>query len=115
VAGEPIEIEQVLVNLALNGIQAMHATGGGRLTMSVSSRDGGACIRVEDTGQGIEPSVRRHLFDPFFTTRSDGIGLGLYACRRIVADHRGDIRVRSAPGRGTCFTVWLPAAAPDPA
>jgi signal transduction histidine kinase len=102
----------VLVNLALNAIQAMRATDGGRLALSLSRERGGVCLRVADTGPGISPAVRRRLFDPFFTTRPDGAGLGLFSCRRIVEAHGGRITLRSALGRGTCVRVWLPEMIP---
>jgi len=108
VRGDSIKLDQVLVNLALNALQAMRATTGGLLTLSANGQDGGVCIRVVDTGPGIPPNVRRRLFDPFFTTRPDGVGLGLYASRRIVTEHGGVIRVRSKSGRGTQFAIWLP-------
>ncbi len=101
-------MDQVLVNLVLNAIQAMRATGGGTLTLTLDSHKGGVRVRVADTGPGIAPAHRRRLFDPFFTTRPDGAGLGLFSCRRIMEAHGGEIKVRSAPGRGTQFTVWLP-------
>ncbi len=108
VVADAVQLEQVLVNLALNAIQAMRETDGGSLSLRVSRARGGACLCVADTGPGISPAVRRHLFDPFFTTRPDGAGLGLFSCRRIVEAHGGRITVRSAPGRGTSVRVRLP-------
>jgi signal transduction histidine kinase len=107
ILADSIQIDQVLVNLVLNALQAMRATGGGVLTLTLNRYKDGARVRVSDTGPGIPPAHRRRLFDPFFTTRPDGAGLGLFSCRRIVQAHGGTITVRSRVG-GTQFTVWLP-------
>ncbi len=111
VAGDSVQIEQVLINLVLNGAQAMHAQGGRlsvTLALSASPRPPGVCIRIRDQGPGIAPRERRHLFEPFWTTRPDGAGLGLFSCRRIVEAHGGAIGIRSGRS-GTQVTVWLPA------
>lgn len=105
---DSIQIDQVLVNLVLNAIEAMRATGGGTLTLALAPERSGIRIRVSDTGPGITPAHRRRLFDPFFTTRPDGAGLGLFSCRRIVHAHGGTISVRRRPRGGTQFTVRLP-------
>ena len=110
VHGDAAQLEQVLVNLALNAVQAMRATNGGTLEINARRRRGGVCLRVGDTGPGMDRAVRRHLFDPFFSTKPDGAGLGLFSCRRIVEAHRGSIVVRSALSRGTVIHVWLPLA-----
>lgn len=112
VRGDSLKLDQVLVNLALNAVQAMRSTSGGALSIAASGQDNGVCVRISDTGPGIPQAVRRRMFDPFFTTRPDGVGLGLYACRRIVDDHGGSIRVRSTLGRGTQFAIWLPEYRP---
>ena len=110
VHGDPVQLEQVLVNLALNGVQAMRATQGGTLSIHARRLRGGVGLRVSDTGPGIDRHVRRRLFDPFVSTKPNGAGLGLFSCRRIVEAHRGTIAVRSVPGRGTDIHVWLPSA-----
>ena len=112
VFGDPVQLEQVLVNLALNGVQAMRATDGGTLAITACRRGAGVGLRVSDTGPGMDRNVRRRLFDPFFSTKPDGAGLGLFSCRRIVEAHRGTLAVRSAPGRGTQVHVWLPGEEP---
>ena len=107
VCADPVQIEQVLVNLILNAVQAMKATSGGTLTLTLDRFQGGARVRVRDTGPGITAANKKRLFDPFFTTRPDGAGLGLFSCRRIAEAHGGAITVRSRPGN-TQFTLWLP-------
>jgi len=108
VVADGLQIEQVLVNLILNAIQAMRVTAGGTLSLRLDAHNGGARLRVADTGPGVPPALRRRLFDPFVTTRPDGAGLGLFSCRRIAEDHGGTITVRRRPGGGTQFTLWLP-------
>ena len=105
---DSLQIDQVLVNLVLNAVQAMRATGGGTLTLALDRHQEGARVRVSDTGPGIPPAHRGRLFDPFFTTRPDGAGLGLFSCRRIIRAHGGTIGVRGRRGGGTQFTLWLP-------
>jgi two-component system NtrC family sensor kinase len=72
--------------------------------------DGAVHVRIEDDGMGIAPEHLAHIFDPFFTTKGpkEGTGLGLSVSLGIVETHRGSIRVRSAPGKGSCFSVELP-------
>ncbi|MBV9848550.1 MAG: PAS domain-containing protein [Armatimonadetes bacterium] len=108
VHGDAVQMEQVLVNLALNAVQAMRATDGGALEIAACRRRGGVSLRVSDTGPGMDKAVRRRLFDPFFSTKPGGAGLGLFSCRRIVEAHGGALTVRSAPARGTAVQVWLP-------
>ena len=116
VAGDGVQIEQVLINLVLNGAQAMQAQGGRlTVTLAASAAQGraGVSLRVRDRGPGIPRGQRRRLFDPFFTTRPDGAGLGLFSCRRIVEGHGGSITIRSGRG-GTLVTVWLPCESAHP-
>ncbi len=112
VFADPVQVEQVLVNLILNAVQAMRPHGGGRLSVTLDTKDGSAQVRIGDTGPGIAPANRRRLFDPFFTTRPDGAGLGLFSCRRIAEAHGGTVTVRSRPGH-TQFTLRLPLGAKD--
>jgi two-component system sensor histidine kinase HydH len=104
-------IERVFANLALNAYEAM-GPGGGRLRVAAASaRDGnpGVEITFEDSGPGIPDAQREQIFNPFFTTKESGVGLGLSIVSKIIDDHRGWIRVDSEPGKGACFQVYLPA------
>jgi signal transduction histidine kinase len=109
---DPDLCEQAFVNLVLNAYEAMIETGG-RLTLSVVAvnSDGkrGVEAGIEDTGPGIPPDLREQIFNPFFTTKKEGVGLGLSLVSKIVDDHRGWLRVSSEPGKGACFRVFLPA------
>jgi PAS domain S-box-containing protein len=102
-------MRQAILNLALNAMQAM-PTGG---TLTVSARAAGKTltIAVSDTGAGMSPEVAARVFEPFFTTRSTGTGLGLSVVKRIVESHEGEVSVTSRAGGGTTFTLALPAHA----
>lgn len=104
---DPDRIEQVLLNLYLNAIGAMEKGG----TLSVTSSRGSLGmieIRITDTGAGIEKEDLPRIFDPYFTTKPAGTGLGLALVQRIVEAHGGEVRMESEPGRGTTATVLLP-------
>jgi len=101
-------LKQAFLNIVLNAIQAMPQ--GGVLTVESSARDGAIEVKVKDTGMGISEENRRKLFSPFFTTKKNGTGLGLAITYRIIENHRGRIDVASEPGKGTIFTVTIPAA-----
>ena len=102
------QMKQVVLNLLLNAIQAM--PGGGRLKLSGKIPTGNQWIQlsIQDTGMGIPPEDMDKLFDPFFSTREGGIGLGLSIAHRIIDQHHGRIEVESTPDKGTLFTIWLP-------
>jgi signal transduction histidine kinase len=106
------QIKQVLLNLIHNALQAMPR--GGILTIQTApakhQQRAGAQVLVKDTGHGITPEDLGRIFEPFFTTRppGKGTGLGLAVSYGIVTDHGGFIEVVSEPGKGSCFTVWLP-------
>lgn len=101
---------RVFTNLALNAYEAMGA-GGGKLRVSASPcKDGkpGVEITFEDTGPGIPTELREQIFNPFFTTKESGVGLGLSIVSKIIDAHRGSIRVAGEPGGGACFQIFLP-------
>jgi signal transduction histidine kinase len=107
VAGDPHQLEHLFVNLFLNAVQAMEPRGG-TLTVSWSLDNKQLCVSVRDSGRGIPKAQLESLFQPFSSTRTEGFGLGLYSCKRIVEDHGGTIRVESEPGTGTVFCIELP-------
>jgi len=116
VEGDAGQLQQVLMNLAVNAKDAM--PGGGTLTVSTRPGDGEAIIEVADTGEGMDEDTRTHLFEPFFTTKGvgKGTGLGLSVVHGIVEQHGGRIEVESSPGEGSVFRVVLQAMpAPDEA
>ncbi len=100
-------MERVIYNLVLNAVQASPRKG----TVTVKTRplDSGVEIDVIDSGSGIDPKHMENIFNPFFTTKSDGVGLGLAIVSKIIDDHDGKIVVESQPGEGTVFRVRLPA------
>jgi two-component system sensor histidine kinase HydH len=102
------QIKQAILNLLLNSIQAM--PGGGHLTLRGQNSEDGQWIRIsiQDSGIGITPEDMDKLFDPFFSTKEGGMGLGLSIAHRIMDQHHGRIEVESTPGEGTLFTIWLP-------
>ncbi len=106
------QIRQVLLNLLLNAVEA--SPDGGRLTLAVRSTtlDGtpAAAFEVADEGSGMDEDTRRRIFDPFFSTKPAGAGLGLSVVHQIVTDHSGRVEVDSAVGRGARFRVILPGA-----
>jgi signal transduction histidine kinase len=121
VEGNLGQLGQVIHNLALNATQAMPR--GGFLRIRCVNLESGTyagtgldpsrrhvLLEVSDEGDGIPDHIVDRIFDPYFTTREDGTGLGLATCESIVRQHRGHITVHTAPGRGTTFRVYLPAA-----
>jgi signal transduction histidine kinase len=119
--GNHTELQQCLLNLCLNAIQAMPDGGNLRIETSQAQLATdfflpqeqprlGHYLRISviDSGPGMDQSVLEHLFEPFFTTKEAGTGLGLLSCKRIVGSHGGVMRVDSAPGRGTRFDLYIP-------
>jgi C4-dicarboxylate-specific signal transduction histidine kinase len=105
-----IQIQQVLVNLIRNAIEAMARSDSRVLRLSTRRLDAGTVeIAVGDCGPGISRDVARHLFQPFFSTKRDGMGLGLSICRSIVSAHGGELRVEPSPTGGTIFRFTLPS------
>ncbi|MBN2058603.1 MAG: hypothetical protein JW782_07390, partial [Candidatus Saganbacteria bacterium] len=106
---DPNRLMQVFMNLMANAVQAMSEKGG---DLVIVTNDVGSEVRVNitDTGPGIAPDKLKKIFDPFFTTKESGTGLGLPISKKIVDEHKGSLYVESKVGRGTTFTVCLPAA-----
>ncbi|RMG13044.1 MAG: response regulator [Deltaproteobacteria bacterium] len=113
VHADPVQVEQVLLNLVINAADAISETGRIDVVVAEGERDGArhVTLSVRDDGCGMSPEVQARAFDAFFSTKpvGTGTGLGLSTCRQIVAALGGTIEVESAPGRGSTFTVWLPA------
>jgi len=102
-------IEQVLLNLITNAAEAMLGSGGEkRIHIRTAAHEGGVTVAVTDTGPGIAPQVQARIFDPFYTTKREGMGIGLNLCQRIIADHGGTLRVSCPETGGTRFTIFLP-------
>lgn len=118
VMADRILIEQLLINLIRNGMEAMAGAGmtGGELTVSLRSEDNGqaALIEIADEGPGIPEQLAGRLFDPFTSTKPQGMGMGLNICRSIVELHRGRLGHRPGPAGGTVFSVTLAAASARP-
>ncbi len=108
VFADPRQMEQVLGNLVVNACQAMPE--GGMLTISAAAMDEMAAIAVLDTGIGISPENMSRLFEPLFTTKPRGIGLGLALSKKFVEANSGHIEVQSEPEKGSKFTIYLPLA-----
>lgn len=111
VSAQPIQIEQVILNLARNAIEAMldAECPSRRLTIATRADGPGALIlSVEDSGPGIDPAIRERLFNPFVTTKQKGMGLGLSISKGIIEAHQGQLYADSEPGRGTLFRFYLP-------
>ena len=109
VQGDASKLKQAFLNLILNAKEAM--ASGGTLTIFTGAVNGHLEVHIADTGCGIHPKDLPHLFEPFFSKKANGHGLGLTIVQSIIREHRGTIVVYSTPGRGTTFTVKLPAEA----
>ena len=113
VSGDRIQLQQVLLNLILNALEAMAKQPPEKRRLRVrTSRasDGGVEVSVTDSGPGIEPANLPRLFEPFFTTKQSGIGMGLPIARKIVEAHQGRIWAENHPAGGAIFRFTLPAA-----
>src|SRR4030095_8751308 len=100
------QLQQVIVNLSKNAMQATNS--GGTITFQTGEGADGIWVSVSDTGGGIPPDQLNRIFEPFYTTKKKGSGLGLMIVQRIVRAHGGRIEVESQAGRGTIFRIWLP-------
>lgn len=111
---DPRQLRTVLTNLLLNARQAVLDTGRpGRIVVATLHQDDRAVVLVEDDGPGMQPEVERKAFDPFFSTRKNGTGMGLALCQSIVHKHGGSITLSTRPGEGTTVRVELPFMAPS--
>jgi two-component system NtrC family sensor kinase len=109
--GNANQLQQIAVNLIVNAIQAV--AGNGRITVAIgAAAPGRVRLAVADTGPGVRPEHAKRIFEPFFTTKPEGqgTGLGLSICYQIAEEHGGTIKLETAPERGACFVLELPAA-----
>ncbi len=106
------QVQQVLLNLFTNAVQAMAGRPAPSLRAAIVAVDNRVGVQVSDNGPGIAPDVLTRIFDPFFSTKSEGTGLGLSVSYAIARAHGGDLLVETELGRGTTFTLILPAAGP---
>jgi two-component system NtrC family sensor kinase len=100
------QLVQVFLNLVLNAVDATDR--GGHIDLRAEYRDGAVVVTVQDDGAGISPAYTERVFQPYFTTKKHGTGLGLFVTRKLVTDHGGSVDFESRPGEGTVFRVRLP-------
>ena len=101
------QLVQVFLNLILNAVDATE--NGGQITISAKVLSGNIRVEVADNGCGIDTGDAKRIFEPYFTTKRHGTGLGLFVSRKLVEEHGGRLAFTSARDRGTTFEVWLPA------
>jgi len=111
--GDPVIVRRILDNLVRNAVESLDSRGGDVTIATSPTREGMVRIAIADTGRGMSEQELAHAFDDFFTTKADGTGLGLSVVRRLTADLHGSVRVESAPGKGTTFTIELPTCTPS--
>jgi signal transduction histidine kinase len=100
---------QAVFNVISN---AVTVSVGSEVRVVVGREQSRGFIRIEDTGPGIDPEIQRHIFEPFFSTDPERLGLGLSVTNKIIAEHGGSIEVESLEGRGTAFSLYIPFSAP---
>jgi two-component system sensor kinase FixL len=105
-----VQIQQVLLNLMRNAMEAMEGSDTRELELHTAVRNGDLLISVTDTGGGIPPEIEARLFQPFITTKSDGMGIGLSVCRTIIEAHGGRIWVERNAPQGSIFRFTLPTS-----
>jgi signal transduction histidine kinase/ligand-binding sensor domain-containing protein len=114
IEGRRVQLGQVIVNLVMNACEALAGVSGDRrVVISTAAIDGRVEVRVSDTGPGVPPEVADRLFDPFVTTKPQGMGMGLAICRSIAEAHRGRLTAEPAPGGGLTMVLSLPVAGGD--
>lgn len=105
IAADRVQLEQVFLNLLKNALEAIGEKG--RITLGTGLQNNRAFVMIEDTGCGLSPEVRAHLFTPFFSTKEHGQGIGLTMVQEILDAHQFDFALESEPGQPTRFTIWL--------
>jgi signal transduction histidine kinase len=116
VVGDRVQIQQVVMNLILNALEAMNPVAQRVRELSIRTEQrqpGGILVSVSDSGPGIDPAYLERVFEPFYTTKTSGVGMGLSICRSIIAAHGGRLWVEANEPRGAVFHFTLPAAHED--
>jgi len=111
ISGDLVGLQQVLINLIMNAIEAMASFEPSRRTLSIvtdETKEGYVAVSIRDQGPGMSPNELKRIFAPFFTTKTGGLGLGLSICSTIVTLHHGQLTLRNAPEGGMVATVLLP-------
>ncbi|RYD65550.1 MAG: sensor histidine kinase, partial [Verrucomicrobiaceae bacterium] len=110
VEGCRVELQQILMNLLINAVHAMKNVSPVNRVIEIKASVDGAymVLRIRDHGHGIPSERLPFIFNPFFTTKPSGLGMGLSICRRIIENHGGRIEVSEVDGEGACFSLWLP-------
>jgi two-component system sensor histidine kinase HydH len=111
VMADPVRLTQALLNLLINAIQAVETKG--RVEVSAALADGMVCVTVSDNGPGIPPEKLASIFDPYFTTKAEGSGLGLWIAQQIVTAHGGSLEAQNGPAGGAVLTMRLPLKTTD--
>lgn len=106
ILGDPIQIKQATLNILLNAIE--NSPSSGSITLATETKDNNVSIKVEDKGEGIQAAHRDCIFDPFFSTKEGGIGLGLALALEIIRLHHGLISFTSEVGKGSSFVISIP-------
>jgi len=116
VRGDRVQLQQVIVNLILNAVEAMSSVEEGARELSISTtqnQTSDVLVAVQDTGPGIDPANLERIFSPFYTTKTNGLGMGLSICRSIIAAHGGRLWAEANRPRGAIFKFTLPARLKD--
>jgi signal transduction histidine kinase len=106
VMADPVRLTQALLNLLINALQAVERKG--RVEVSAAVEDGMVCVAVSDNGPGIPPEKLASIFDPYFTTKAEGSGLGLWIAQQIATAHGGSLQAQNSPDGGAILTMRLP-------
>lgn len=106
VTADPVRLSQALLNVIINGVQAI--SGGGQVQVSAAAAGENLSLRVQDTGPGIPTAELGEIFDPYFTTKPEGNGLGLWIAQQIAVAHGGNLHAENAPAGGAVFVLTLP-------
>ena len=113
VRGDRVQVQQVVLNLVLNAVEAMGSVEGGDRELLVSTKQtegNGVLVAVRDSGPGVDPGHLDRAFEPFYTTKVSGVGMGLSICRSIIEAHRGRLWAEANEPRGAVFQFTIPAA-----